>query len=293
MDDWAFGLVDRRRRPKPASEAVAQAFRNVPFPEAEQRAWPRVSVVVCAYNAAPTLDECLTSLGGLTYPDYEIIVVNDGSRDATGSLARRHPNVRVIETPNNGLSTARNVGLAAATGALVAYTDADVSVDCDWLTYLIQPFLTSDVVAAGGPNVVPADDPWVAQCVARAPGGPTHVMLDDRIAEHVPGCNMAFRRDALAAIGGFNPIYLRAGDDVDVCWRLQARGWTLVSAPSALVSASSPLVRQGVLAPATRGREGESSLEPHHPDKFAGSHIRWRGHIYSPLPFVRSLRARG
>ena len=99
----------------------------------------------------------------------------------------------------------------------------------------MQPFLTSDVVGSGGPNVVPADDPPMAQCVARAPGGPTHVLLDDRIAEHVPGCNMAFRRDALLAIGGFNPIYLRAGDDVDVCWRLQARGWKIGFAPSALV----------------------------------------------------------
>ena len=58
--------------------------------------------------------------------------------------------------------------------------------------YLVQPFLTSDVVGSGGPNVVPADDPPMAQCIARAPGGPTHVLLDDRIAEHVPGCNMAF-----------------------------------------------------------------------------------------------------
>src|ERR1051325_11505821 len=70
---------------------------------------------------------------------------------------------------------------------------------------------------------------------SRAPGGPTHVLLDDRIAEHVPGCNMAFRRDALLAIGGFNPIYLRAGDDVDVCWRLQALGWKIGFAAAALV----------------------------------------------------------
>src|SRR5205814_1352965 len=83
--------------------------------------------------------------------------------------------------------------------------------DRDWITFLVQPFLTSDIVASGGPNVVPPDDPPMAQCIARAPGGPTHVLLDDRIAEHVPGCNMAFRREALLAIGGFNPIYLRAG----------------------------------------------------------------------------------
>jgi GT2 family glycosyltransferase len=289
VTDWAFGLVDRERRPKPAAAAVAAAFADAPFPESERRQWPKVSVVVCAYNAAETLDECLASLGRLTYPHYEVILVNDGSKDATESIAQRHPHVRVITTENNGLSTARNVGLSAATGSIVAYTDADVRVDRDWLTYLIQPFLTSDVVGSGGPNVVPPDDPWVAQCVARAPGGPTHVLFDDRIAEHVPGCNMAFRRDALLAIGGFNPIYLRAGDDVDICWRLQARGWKIGFAPSALVwhrhrSSIRAYWRQQV-----GYGEGETWLQPHHPDKFVGSRIRWRGHVYSPLPFVRSL----
>src|SRR4029079_2680634 len=105
--------------------------------------------------------------------------------------------------------------------------DADTGVDPACLPFLIQPFLTSDVVGSGGPNVVPADDPPMAQCIAREPGGPTHVLLDDPHAEHVPGCNMAFKREALLAIGGFNAVYLRAGDDVDVCWRLQARGWKI------------------------------------------------------------------
>src|SRR5262249_61035732 len=112
-------------------------------------------VRVVAYNAAYTLDDNLTSLDRLTYPDYEIILVNDGSRDATGDIARRHPRVRLIEVPNGGLSAARNVGLAEATGEIVAYTDADTRVDPDWLTFLVQPFLTSDVLGSGGPNVVP------------------------------------------------------------------------------------------------------------------------------------------
>jgi GT2 family glycosyltransferase len=289
VSDWNFGLVDRDRRHKPAAAAVARVFADAPFPESERRTWPKISVVVCAYNAADTLDECLASLGRLTYPDYEVIVVNDGSKDATDAIARSHPHARVITTMNNGLSMARNIGLSAAVGSVVAYTDADVRVDPDWLTYLVQPFLTSDAVASGGPNVVPADDPWVAQCVARAPGGPTHVLFDDRIAEHVPGCNMAFRRDALLAIGGFNPIYLRAGDDVDVCWRLQARGWRIGFAPAALVwHRHRPSIRAYWRQQVGYG-EGETWLQPHHPDKFVGSRIRWRGHVYSPLPFVRSL----
>jgi O-antigen biosynthesis protein len=289
VDDWNFGLVDRERQPKPAAFAVAAAFENAPFSKERQRAWPRVSVVVCAYNAADTLEDNLRSLHRLTYPDYEIVLVNDGSKDRTSEIARSFPNVRVIDTPNQGLSAARNVGLAEATGEIVAYTDADTRVDRDWLTHLVQPFLTSDVVGSGGPNVVPPDDPPVAQCIARAPGGPTHVLLDDRIAEHVPGCNMAFRRDALLAIGGFNPIYLRAGDDVDVCWRLQARGGKIGFASAALVWHHHRASINAYWKQQLGYGEGETWLMAHHPEKFLDGHMLWRGRIYSPLPFVRSL----
>ena len=289
VDDWNFGLVDRERRPKAAAFAVASAFENAPFSQERQRTWPKVSVVVCAYNAADTLEDNLRSLHALTYPDYEIVLVNDGSKDRTSEIARSFPRVRVIDTPNQGLSAARNVGLAEATGEIVAYTDADTRVDRDWLTHLVQPFLTSDVVGSGGPNVVPPDDPPVAQCIARAPGGPTHVLLDDRIAEHVPGCNMAFRRDALLAIGGFNPIYLRAGDDVDVCWRLQARGGKIGFASAALVWHHHRASIKAYWKQQLGYGEGETWLMAHHPEKFLDGHMLWRGRIYSPLPFVRSL----
>lgn len=292
VDDWAFGLVDEARRPKPALAASSNAFTEAPFPAAARAAWPAVSVVVCAHNAADTLDDCLASLARLTYPTVEVIVVNDGSRDRTAAIAHRYAGVRVIDTPNDGLSAARNVGLAAATGEIVAYTDADARVDPDWLTYLVQPMLLSDVDGAGGPNVVPLDDPWIAQCVARAPGGPAHVMLDDRIAEHVPGCNMAFRRDALLSIDGFNPVYRRAGDDVDICWRLQARGRRIAFAPSALVWHHRRASVRAYWRQQVGYGEGEAWLDAHHPEKFLSGQMLWHGRIYSPLPFLRSATGR-
>src|SRR5436309_965325 len=132
----------------------------------------------------------------------------------------RIPHFKVIHQPNRGLSTARNAGLRAATGEVIAYTDSDCFADPDWLTLLVRQLERSGAVAVGGPNLTP-EDGRLAACVAAAPGQPMHVLESDQVAEHIPGCNMAFRRAALEAINGFDPQYRKAGDDVDVCWRLQ------------------------------------------------------------------------
>ena len=190
-----------------------------------------------------------------------MIVVDDGSTDDTAAACAHYPFAQLIRVPNGGLSAARNVGLHAASGEIVAYVDADVRVDSSWLTYLVQPFVTSDAVAAGGPNVAPPDDCWFAQCVARAPGAPNHVMFDDRIAEHIPGCNFAVRRTALLEIGGFDPIFLRAGDDVDVCWRLQSRGGEIAYSAVGAGLAPPPGHAVGLLA-AAGGLRRRRSVAP-------------------------------
>src|SRR4029077_6960122 len=86
ISDWDFGLTTRDRQPKPALRAIAARFGNVPFPR--DRRWPRISVVVCSYNGGRTIGETLTALERLDYPDYEIIVVDDGSPHETRDLAR-------------------------------------------------------------------------------------------------------------------------------------------------------------------------------------------------------------
>jgi GT2 family glycosyltransferase len=290
--DWSFGLVDRDRRPKLVCRAVGDVFAAAPFAPSERHHWPSVSVIVCAYNAAATIDDCLDALEKLEYPTVELIVVDDGSTDDTAARARAHPSVRLIEIDNGGLSAARNVGLRAASGEIVAYVDSDVRVDESWLTYLVQPFLTSDAVAVGGPNRVPRDDPWFAHCVARSPGGPSHVLIDDRLADHVPGCNLAIRRTALLSIGGFDPIFLRAGDDVDVCWRLQSMGGRIAFSAAALVWHHHRTNVAAYWRQQVGYGEGEAWLRLRHRHRFSGSTVLWHGRIYSSLPFVQSLTVR-
>lgn len=85
------------------------------FPQGES-GWPRVSVVVCSYNGGATLRECLDSLMRLDYPDYEVILVDDGSTDDTPQIAAEFPQVVCLRQENRGLSVARNVGATHADG---------------------------------------------------------------------------------------------------------------------------------------------------------------------------------
>ena len=278
IEDWDFGLTHRDRSPKPALAAVRDTVAELPCPK--DREWPMISAVVCSYNGSRTIRDTLTWLDRLEYPSYEVIVVDDGSTDATARIARGF-GVRVISTPNRGLSHARNVGLAAATGEIVAYLDDDAYPDPHWFSYLANAFMTTDHAGIGGPNIPPPGDGPLAACVANAPGGPVHVLLSDDVAEHIPGCNMAFRKDRLKAIGGFDPQFRRAGDDVDVCWRLQARGWTLgFSAPAMVWHHRRNSIRAYLRQQIGYG-DAEAMLERKWPEKYnAAGHVSWSGRLY-------------
>jgi GT2 family glycosyltransferase len=282
IEDWAFGLVDRDRCLKPAFHTVQKHFTASVPPELPEH--PKVSVIVCAYNADRTMDSCLASLKELHYPNYEVIVVNDGSTDQTLEIAQRYDYIHLINQENKGLSVARNVGLAAATGEIIAYTDSDCVAEPDWLTYLVAKFLSSDLKAVGGPNFPPPEDSLIPSCVAVSPGGPTHVLLNDEVAEHIPGCNMAFRREALEEIGGFDPLFRTAGDDVDVCWRLQDKGYTIGFSPAAVVWH----FRRNTIKDYLKQQRGYGKAEAlvyfKHPSRFnLLAQSKWLGRIYGDL----------
>ncbi|HTL54723.1 MAG TPA: glycosyltransferase [Candidatus Limnocylindrales bacterium] len=278
IKDWDFGLTTRDRQPKAALYTVANALGQPPF--AQLRDWPRVSVVVCTHNGARTLRECLGALERLDYPDYEVIVIDDGSTDGSNDIAVCF-DCRLITTPNQGLSSARNIGWQAATGDIVAYIDDDAYPEPDWLRHLAATLDLSAHVAVGGPNVGPRGDGFMAECVFQAPGGPMHVMLDDRCAEHIPGCNMAFRREALNAIGGFDPQFRVAGDDVDICWRLQERGWTIGFSPAALVWHHRRNSVKAYWKQQLGYGKSEALLERKWPEKYnCLGHAKWNGRIY-------------
>ncbi len=142
-------------------------------------------------------------------------------------------------------------------------------------------FTPGDWAGVGGPNLAPSGDGMIAECVANSPGGPVHVLLSDVEAEHIPGCNMAFRKSALEAIRGFDPRFRTAGDDVDICWRLVERGGRIGFHAGAMVWHH----RRNSVRTYWKQQRGygraEALLERKWPEKYnAPGHLSWAGRLY-------------
>ncbi|MFH1067017.1 MAG: glycosyltransferase [bacterium] len=291
VDDWAFGLVKRDRTPK----KVYHCLKDLTLPNGgavQDRfplsRYPMVSVVVCSYNGSLTLRACLESVRRLRYPNYEVILVDDGSHDNTQEIMQDFPEIKNICQPNKGLSVARNVGTEAAKGEIVAFTDSDCMADRDWLYYLVQTLLESNFVAVGGPNISPPAADSIQAAVAASPGAPRHVLLNDTEAEHIPGCNMAFYRWALKLVEGFDPQFRAAGDDVDLCWRLMQMGHKIGFSPSAVVWHHRRFTMRAYFKQQQGYGKAEAMLRYkhlHYFDSFGSA--RWKGVIYGQSHFER------
>jgi glycosyltransferase involved in cell wall biosynthesis len=287
VEGWGFGLTRDDRSPRPALD-VARDWASRPLREL-RRHWPRVSVIVCAYNEEATIRSCLDSLDRCDYPDLEVVVCDDGSLDATRQIAREYP-FKLLTLAHGGLSRARNAGLDAASGDVVAYLDADAACHPQWPYYLALSLEEPDVVATGGPNLPFDGGPLAERAVALSPGAPTEVLIGDDRAEHVPGCNMAFRADALRGIGGFDPVYTSAGDDVDVCWKLLDGGGAIAFTPAAQVRHHRRNTVAGYLRQQRGYGRAERLLVAEHPHWFNRlGQARWTGFIYGNVGVLPRL----
>jgi GT2 family glycosyltransferase len=281
ITDWNFGITDREGDPKPGLLAC-QNFT----PSTRWNTDRSYSIVICTRNGATRITDCLNAVKALAERDIETIVVDDGSVDGTSEIvSEKFPEVCLITIPPSGLSEARNCGIDASSGDIVAFTDDDCEPDSEWLVRLDRAFENPDIAAAGGPNLPPPAKHSAQAIVNAAPGAPSHVLLDDSRAEHLPGCNIAVRREALEAIGGFDPSFHTAGDDVDLCWRLRDAGFELGFVPGAFVWHWRRLSLLAFLKQQTGYGLAERILLAKHPQRFSKTgETRWDGFVYAGGP---------
>lgn len=214
---------------------------------------PAASVILCSHNRAAQLAQALPQLYQLRYPgSWEIIVVDNASQDNTAAVAQQLAAqapvpVRVVAQPRLGLSFARNAGLAAAQGEILAFTDDDALPDPDWLVGLVRALTPTAVLAVGGPVQAAFASPpplWLSAhflpYLALWDLGPEPLRLSYN--EYPRGINMAFKRQAFVLAGEFSPYLGRKGaqllscEEIEFCLRLERLGGEIWYAPTARVT---------------------------------------------------------
>lgn len=221
---------------------------------------PFVSVIIATHNRTQSLASCLASLSGLSYPNYEVIVVDNApSTSETFDYIRNtfsSSRIRYVREDTPGLAVAHNRGLLEARGDIVAFTDDDVRIDRHWLMKIVEGFALAAGVGCVTGMIVPAELETPAQVWLEQYGGfnKGFEVSMFNLTDHRPqsplypytagvfgsGANMAFRRDVLRAIGGFDPALGAGskgvgGDDLAAFFDVIKHGYTLVYQPAAIV----------------------------------------------------------
>ena len=207
---------------------------------------PSVSVVIVSHGRPDLLGLCLTGVGQLDYPHFEIVVVADaeGADAVRAHALGEQVKLVVFDTPN--IAAARNAGIAQAGGEIIAFIDDDAVPEPMWLQHLIAPFQDGQIAAAGGyvigrngfsfqwrGRAVDVD----AQTEDIALPGDAPVVFDGTAQRGIKteGTNMAVRRNVLAALGGFDPAFHFYLDETDLNMRLGQMGHKTAIVPLAQV----------------------------------------------------------
>jgi len=208
---------------------------------------PPISVVINTLNRADLLDDAITGVMQLDYPNFELVVVNGPSTDHSEEvLARWQGRIKHLNCDAPNLSVSRNVGIEGAAGEIVAFLDDDAVPHPHWLRYLARKFADPATGGAGGFTVDNTGVRWQVRKTACDRFGNAHFPTDsfDEQVLNWPGSplypsllgtNSSFRMAALREIGGFDHTFAYLLDETDVCLRLVDAGWNIVYEPSALI----------------------------------------------------------
>jgi GT2 family glycosyltransferase len=242
---------DAQRRSRRIVRDRRHAARPVGAGEASGSYEPLASVIVVCWNSAKVLGRCLGQLLAQDYPNYEVIVVDDGSEDETVAIAQRaarsNDRLKLVRSAaNRGCPHARNMGLREARGEVLAFVDADGYAACDWLTAIMAAFDADETIGGVASTVFFDANPMVLNgaggTVNRQGWAADLCMNESYERAHIPtealypmGCGMAFRRAAVECVGQFDDRMLNYYDDVDYGIRVWRAGYRVVVAPDAWV----------------------------------------------------------
>jgi GT2 family glycosyltransferase len=200
-----------------------------------------VSIIIPTFNGASRIGHCLDAIAQQTAGrNVEIVVVNDGSADNTSDVVQRYSGVRVITQANAGPAAARNRGALATCGTILLFTDDDCVPTPNWLDAMLEPFENPDVVGTKGVYRT-LQKSLVARFVQIEYEDKYRLMARLPDIDFVDTYSAAFRRDRFLEMGGYDTSFpLACAEDVELSYRMSARGWEMKFAPNAIVYHTHP-----------------------------------------------------
>ena len=244
--------------------------------------WPGVTVLIPAYNEEAVIATSVRAALNSDYPHLEVLVLDDGSTDATGAVAKQAATgdrrFRVLRDPvNRGKAEQLNAGFARAQHELVMVTDADTHMHPHAIRFLVARLESSPLLAgvAGAPHVTNRDGLLCAMQVLEAAAIIGLIRRTQSLTGRVgivAGVLGLFRRDRVAAVGGYDGRM--ATEDIDLTWRLLIAGWQTAYEPRALVGMQVPSTLPALWAQRKRWARGQGEVLRTHLREVC----RWRNH---------------
>ena len=200
-----------------------------------------ISIVIPTFNGASRIGNCLNALLQQTAGrDVEILVVDDGSTDNIADMIGRYPGVRLITQINAGPAAARNHGAREARGTILLFTDDDCVPMSGWLDAMLAPFSDPEVVGAKGIYRT-HQKRLAARFVQIEYEDKYHLMAGLSTIDFIDTYSAAFRRNRFLEINGYDTSFpVACAEDVELSYRMSARGWKMKFAPAAIVSHTHP-----------------------------------------------------
>ncbi len=199
------------------------------------------SIIIPTFNGAEKIAACLSALmPQLQGQRIEILVVDDGSSDATASVVLGYPEVRLIHQTNAGPAAARNRGAREAGGEIILFTDDDCVPAPGWIGAMLRPFESDSVVGAKGIYQTPQRR-LTARFVQAEYEDKYRLMADLPAIDFVDTYSAAFRRGHFLKIGGYDTSFpVACAEDVELSYRMSAEGWLMKFVPGAIVGHTHP-----------------------------------------------------
>ena len=245
-----------------------------------------ISVIVPVYNSEKTIKECIKSILNQTYKDYDIIIVDNNSKDSTAKIIKKYPVKYLFYDKIQSSYAARNFGIENAKGEIIAFTDADCIADKNWLKDAMKHFKDKNIVCVGGNIKSTKPTNYIEEYLAEK-----EALTNKKIDYFLPypkTANAFYRKEIFNKIGLFEEWV--SGGDADLCWRMQLETkYKLKLVDDCIVKHNHRSTLRSMFNQSRTWGKGNALLAKKYPDKFKKRTLKQKLWILQRIFFL-SLR---